>query len=279
VISIEHTETNQHYDQDPRIFELFLGKYMKYSSGYYLSDTDTLETAQRQKIDFVVDRLHLRPSDRLLDIGCGWGSLLLDIADRFDVRAVGLTPAPSQYEHVLSKVAERGLVNRVSVINGYFEDESLEYGAYDAVAMLGSIVHMRDLDYVYSRVRKLLRPGGYFYVSESCFRSENHRKEFGPRSSTTFVRNSIFGWGDMRPVSDLVKAAEDAGWSIVSIDDLTSHYKQTIDAWLANIVARRDRIDDIGPGMSTDLIEYLETANAGWGYTTKHYALTCKKSR
>ena len=94
-----------------------------------------------------------------------------------------------------------------------------------------------------------------------------------------FVRDEIFGWGDMRPLSDLVRAAEDAGFSVVSVDDLTDDYRRTIDDWHANVLARADAIDAIQPGMSATLAHYLEIANAGWGYTTKHYALTAANVR
>jgi cyclopropane-fatty-acyl-phospholipid synthase len=117
------------------------------------------------------------------------------------------------------------------------------------------------------------------YVSESCFRSAAAREAHQARSGTEFVRNSIFGWGDMRPLSDLVAGAEDAGFTVVAVDDLTAHYHRTIEDWLAGVRAHWTRIEELAPGYAAALERYLETANAGWGYTTKHYALTCRNSR
>jgi cyclopropane-fatty-acyl-phospholipid synthase len=145
--------------------------------------------------------------------------------------------------------------------------------------MLGSIVHMPDLDHAMRRARGLLRRGGRFYVSESCFRNAATRASFDTGPGLEFIREAIFGWGDMRPLSDLVRAAEDAGFSVVSVDDLTDDYRRTIADWHANVAANADAINDVQPGMAATLTHYLEIANAGWGYTTKHYALTCKKAR
>ena len=83
----------------------------------------------------------------------------------------------------------------------------------------------------------------------------------------------------MRPLSALVAAAENAGFSVVAVDDLTAHYHRTIEDWLAGVRAARQRIEELAPGYADVLERYLRTANAGWGYTTKHYALTCRNAR
>jgi cyclopropane-fatty-acyl-phospholipid synthase len=271
--------TNQHYDQDPRIFTLFLDGSHKYSSALYGSPDESLDDAQRRKLRFVADRLGLRGGERLLDIGCGWGSLILFMAAELGCRTVGISPAPRQHEHIAARAAERGLTDRVQTLLGHVEELELPDGAFDAVTMLGSIVHMPDLDGVFATCRRVLRRGGRLYVSESCFRNEAARERFGDRSGTAYVRDAIFGWGDMRPLSRLVKAAEDAGFSLVALDDLTDHYRRTIEDWVSNVDRNAARLDAVEDGLADRLRRYLLTANAGWGYTTKHYALTCQRSR
>lgn len=271
-------DTNQHYDQDPRIFTLFLDPSHKYSSALYGSPEESLADAQQRKLHFVADRLNLRGGERLLDLGCGWGSLILFMAREYGARAVGVSPAPRQLEHIAEQAAAQGVADRVETVLGHVEDLALT-GTYDAVTMLGSIVHMPDLDAVFATCRDRLRRGGRLYVSESCFRNEATRSRFGDRSGTTYVRDAIFGWGDMRPLSHLVKAAEDAGFSIVALDDLTADYRRTIEDWLSNVDHNAARLDEVEDGLADRLRRYLETANAGWGYTTKHYALTCQRSR
>lgn len=275
----ETSQTNQHYDLDPRIFGLFLDPLRKYSSGYYRRPGLTLAEAQVAKLHFVADRLDLREGDRLLDVGCGWGSLILFMAEQYKAQVVGISPAGNQHAYIAGRAQELGVAERVRTFQGHFEHADLPEGPFDAVTMLGSIVHMPDLVHVMRRARSLLRKGGRYYVSESCFRNAATRKAFDTTPGIEFVRESIFGWGDMRPLSDLVAAAEDAGFSVVSVDDLTDDYRLTIDDWIRNVDANADAIEAISPGMSATLRRYLEVANAGWGYTTKHYALVCQRSR
>lgn len=275
------TQTNQHYDQDPRIFGLYLDQSRKYSSGLYESPTDTLDTAQRNKLHFVARRLGLESGkrQRLLDIGCGWGSLILFMAANYGVETVGVSPAPNQHAYIADKAAESGLSDLVTTRIGHIEELDVAQGGFDAITMLGSIVHMPNLAAVFGKARAALARRGRLYVSESCYRNAAKRAEFAGRDSATFVTDSIFGWGDMRPLSDLLRGAEDAGFSIVAVDDLTEHYYRTIEDWLVNVERNAAALDEMEAGLSERLIRYLQIANAGWGFNTKHYALTCQKSR
>ncbi|MBH0776537.1 SAM-dependent methyltransferase [Nocardia bovistercoris] len=272
-------DTNQHYDLDPEIFGQFLDPLRKYSSALYKSEADTLEQAQRNKLRFVADRLGLTGGERLLDIGCGWGSLILYMASELGCHTLGVSPAPRQHEYIAEQARARGVAELVRTEVGHFERMELPARGFDAVTMLGSIIHMPDLDEVFRRARAVLRRGGTLYVSESCFRNAATHERFADRAGTDFVRDDIFGWGDLRPLSDLVTAAEGAGFSLVSLDDLTADYHRTIEDWIANVEANAAAIDAHGAGMAAQLRHYLEIANAGWGYTTKHYALVCRNSR
>jgi cyclopropane-fatty-acyl-phospholipid synthase len=201
------------------------------------------------------------------------------MAGEFGCDTVGVSPAPRQHEYIAGAAAARGLTDRVHTRVGHFERMGLPERHFDAVTMLGSIVHMPDAPAVLRRARATLRRGGMLYVSESCFRNERARDAFDGRDGTRFVRGDIFGFGELRPLSELVSAAEDAGFSIVAVDDLTDHYRRTIEHWIANVDAAADRIDAYGAGSAERLRRYLEIAGAGWGYTTKHYALTCRNGR
>lgn len=272
-------DTNQHYDLDPDIFGQFLDPLRKYSSGRYESENDSLEQAQRNKLRFVADRLGLRGGEQLLDVGCGWGSLILYMAGELGCRTLGVSPAPRQHDYIAEQAAARGVAHLVDTRVGHFEHLDLPARGFDAVTLLGSIVHMPDPDAVFRRARSVLRRGGTLYVSESCFRNAATRTAFDDRAGTGFVREAIFGFGELRPLSELITAAENAGFSVISVDDLTEHYRRTIEDWIANVDAAAARIDTHGPGLAAELRRYLEIANAGWGYTTKHYALVCRNAR
>jgi cyclopropane-fatty-acyl-phospholipid synthase len=279
VTSTAVAETNGHYDLDPDIFGEFLDPLRKYSSALYDGPDDTLAEAQERKLHFVAGRLGLTGGERLLDVGCGWGSLVLFMARQYGCRTIGISPARRQHEYIAGRAAELGVRHLVDTRIGHFERLELPERAVDAVTMLGSIVHMPDIAAVFARARRVLRTGGHLYVSESCFRSRAVREQFDRRAGTEFVRDGIFGWGDLRPLSELVDGAERAGLSVVAVDDLTEHYRRTIEDWLVNVRAAGERLDGHRPGLAAELERYLEVANAGWGYTTKHYALTCRRAR
>ncbi|MFJ8815220.1 SAM-dependent methyltransferase [Amycolatopsis thermoflava] len=267
------TATNQHYDLDPDLFARFLDPLRKYSAGLFDSGATTLEQAQRRKLSFVAGQLRLLGGERILDIGCGWGALLLFMAREYGCRAHGISPAPRQHDYIAGRAAELGLTALVTSEAVAVEDYEPEPAAFDAITMLGSVVHMPDLPGVLAKARRALRRGGRLYLSESCFRSEAVRRACDDRPGTEFVRHGVFGSGDLRPLSELVAGAESAGFSIRAVHDLTGDYRRTIDCWIANLRAAGDL-----PG-AADLLRYLEIANAGWGYTTKHYALVCAKAR
>jgi cyclopropane-fatty-acyl-phospholipid synthase len=270
--------TNLHYDREPEYFAAFLDKRMKYSSALYADTSTSLEDAQTAKLRFVARELGVTRGGRLLDIGCGWGSLTLFMAKEYGVEVTGITPSGRQSEYIRARAEELGVTDLVDVRVGSFTSTKTE-GRHDFATMLGSIVHMPDRTAVLAKTYAALRKGGRLYLSESCFRNAAIYAEFKARPGTRHVAESIFGFGDMVPLSTLVAAAEDAGFSLVGLTDLTAHYHRTIEEWERRAVANRDRLEEIAPGQFDALVKYFQTANVGWGYTTKHYALIAERSR
>jgi cyclopropane-fatty-acyl-phospholipid synthase len=270
--------TNRHYELPTAFFAAYLDRRLKYSSGLYQHPDATLDEAQTAKLHFVAQRLGLPEGGRVLDVGCGWGSLVLFLAAEYGCRATGVTPSATQAAYITGRAAEMGVADQVQIVLGTFPDLDLD-GAYDAVTMLGSITHMPDQAAVLGRAKDLLLRGGTLYVSESCFRNWRAYQEFSARPGTRHVTEGIFGFADLVPLSALVQAVESAGLSLTGLTDLTAHYDRTIADWQTRAMANRDAIEKAAPGMFDPLIRYLQTASAGWGYTTKHYALTATKIR
>ncbi len=270
--------TNKHYELPAELFGIYLDRRLKYSAGLYTDEHTDLDQAQTNKLHFVAKRLGLSGGERLLDVGCGWGSLILFMAEEYGCHATGVTPSQPQAEYIRAQAEKAGVTDLITLKVGSFADVEVE-GRFDAVTLLGSIVHMPNRTAVLRKVYGLLPRGGTMYLSESCFRDQAAYEEFSRRPGTKHVTESIFGFADMVPLSVLVEAVESAGFGLTGLTDLTAHYHRTIEEWERRADAARDRVEQVAPGMSEPLIRYLQTANAGWGYTTKHYALSAMKSR
>lgn len=271
--------TNGHYNQDPRVFALFLDPTLKYSSGIYTSETDDLARAQQQKLDYIAQQLEAAPGKRFLDIGCGWGSLVFHLAGKYQCEVVGLTPAPHQAEFIRERARELGLAERVTITVTHFQETGFPERSFDGVSLVGSIVHMADKSSVVAESHRITKRKGKLYLSESCYRNALKKQEFENRPGSLHVANNIFGWVDMPPVSNYVRYMEDAGYSVVGLRDLTSDYHQTIEAWRANLIRNRAQFEELAPGEYDSYIRYFEAANAGWGFTTKHYAVIGARNR
>lgn len=271
--------TNGHYELPVEVFASFLGRRMKYSCGLYDSPTTTLDEAQEAKLRWVLGRnLRLEPGQRLLDVGCGWGSLTLFAAER-GCHVVGITPSRPQREYIRQQARERGIDHLVDIRLGRFTAVDLGGEHFDAAAMIGSIVHMPDRENALALARGHLRTGGRLYLSESCFRNRKIFDEYRTSPGFRFVGEDIFGFGEMVPLAELIAAAEDAGFSIVRLADLTAHYPRTLQDWAERVRAEQARIDGVLPGTSERLLRYFEIGGTAFGYTTKHYAFVAEKSR
>jgi cyclopropane-fatty-acyl-phospholipid synthase len=275
----EKGATLQHYDLEPEIFELFLDPYLKYSSGLYASEGMSLANAQLNKMEFIARQLALCGGEKVLDAGCGWGSLLFFLAERYSCRAHGVTPASQQADYLRRKASVSGFAQLVDATLGHIQDLQFPRETFDAITFVGSIVHMDDKRGVLEECYRLLKPGGRIYISETCFRNRQKYEDYSERPGTRFVRDDVFGWGSLVPFSVILAALEDANFSLTSLVDLTSHYRRTIEDWMGNIQTNRTPLDTIRPGIADKLLRLFETANAGWGFTTKHYAVAAVKRR
>ena len=275
----EREISNKHYNQDPRVFELFLDPTLKYSSGLYLTETDDLALAQQQKLDYIAEQLDAAPGKRFLDIGCGWGALTLHLAGKYQCEVVGLTPAPEQAEFIQARASARGLSARVNIVVTHFQESRFPTRGFDGMSFVGSIVHMMDKAAVIAECFRLCKPKGRIYVSESCYRNSARRREFEHRPGSLLVSEGIFGFADMPPVSDYVRHLEEAGFSLIGLRDLSADYRRTIEDWRANLLRNQARFERYAPGEFDKYVKYFEVANAGWGFVTKHYAVVGTRSR
>jgi cyclopropane-fatty-acyl-phospholipid synthase len=269
--------TNVHYEIDPGVFKLFLDPYMKYSSALYEYEGQPLADAQINKLQYICRQLQLEPGQRLLDIGCGWGSMSLFAAANHGVNVTAMSPARNQHVYIGERADELGVRDQVHSVIGMFpQDIQLEPASYDAAAMVTCIEHMPDLAPVFTAHWNALKPGARLYVSVGCYRTRAIYDRLNWTEGTNYARD-VFGAGDMRTFTDIIAPAEDLGFGIVSVDDLTEHYRRTIEEWISNVKKEAGKIDAHEAGLSDRLVHYMTVANAGWHYTARYYAITFDK--
>lgn len=228
---------SHHYDVGEDFYRLVLGRSMTYSCARFSNDATSLAAAQRAKHELICRKLGLadKPGARLLDVGCGWGSMALHAATVHGARVVGVTISRSQAETARKRVAEAGLADRVEIrLQDYRE---LRGETFDAISSIGMFEHVgagRAAEY-FAALRGLLRPHG---------RLLNHAissvggSRIGPR---TFLGRYVFPDGELLDVGETQLIMQRAGFEIRDVESLREHYARTLRAWVANLDAEWDR--------------------------------------
>jgi cyclopropane-fatty-acyl-phospholipid synthase len=230
----DRSAVRHHYDVPEAFYRLVLGPSMVYSCAYFASEGDSLEQAQEGKLERICRKLRLRPGDRLLDIGCGWGSLAMHAARLHGVRAVGVTLSPEQARAARERITAAGLDDVCEIRVADYRD--VTDGPYDAIASVGMYEHVggNQLDNYAQRASALLRAGGLFL---------NHgiaRLTPGPGHRRTFINRFVFPDGDLQPVTEILGALTRAGFEIRDLESLREHYVLTLRRWSANLNAHQE---------------------------------------
>ncbi len=215
-----------HYDLSNEFYSLILDESMAYSSAYYETDDLTLAQAQRAKLDLICRKLGLRPGMRLLDVGCGWGSLSLHAAEHYGVRVLGVTISGQQHEFIGKRIAERGLSDRVEVrVQDYRE---VAEQPFDAVSSIEMGEHVGEHNYpVYAgALFSHVKPTGRLLLQQMSRRSD------AAPGGGPFIESYIAPDMHMRPLSETLGFLERAGFEIRNVQALREHYVRTVDAWL-----------------------------------------------
>jgi len=226
-----------HYDVSNEFYKHWLDSRMVYSCGYFEADDTSLDQAQLAKLDHICRKLDLRPGERFLDIGCGWGALLLHAASRYGVHAVGVTLSKKQFDWTVKRVQEENLEQLVTVwLKDYRalpDDES-----YDKIASVGMVEHVgtSHLPEYFGKVSSLLKPGGLFL---------NHGIGMGARprrnEKECFIQEFVFPDSDLQPIGQMLAAAEGAQFDVRDVESLREHYARTLRHWVTRLETRHDQ--------------------------------------
>ncbi len=219
-----------HYDVSDDFYKLWLDPRRVYSCAYYREQAMSLAQAQEAKLDHICTKLMLRDGERFLDIGAGWGGLLLWAAENYGVRAQGITLSRNQHAHVNKLIDERGLRGKVSM-------ELLDYRAlpesemFDKIASVGMFEHVgrAQLPDYFTKIIRLLKPGGLFLNHGiTAGGTRNHQLGAGLGD---FMERYIFPGGELMHVSHVLEITSDAGLEALDVENLRPHYAKTLWAW------------------------------------------------
>ncbi len=229
----------RHYDVSDAFYRLWLDERLVYSCAYFRHDGDTLGVAQEQKLDHICRKLQLAPGERFLDIGCGWGALILHAAERYGVDATGITLSQNQFDHVRAEIAARGLADRVHVELRDYQDLP-DAAVYDKVASVGMFEHVgvtRFPNY-FRKIRQVLKPGGLVL---------NHGITHNPTGAASlgsgigdFIDDYVFPGGELAHVSKVIEAMAAQGLEVFDAEALREHYAKTLWHWVDGLEANAD---------------------------------------
>ena len=225
-----------HYDVSNEFYRLVLGPTMAYSCARFTSPDVSLEDAQEEKFDLVCRKLGLQPDHRLLDVGCGWGGMVLHAVRRYQTEAVGITIARTQQELAQKRLAEAGLGHRATIRLQDYRAVRVETARYDAVSSIGMFEHVgreRMAEY-FSVLHRVLRPTGRL-LNHAISTPEGSRL-----NRNTFMGRYIFPDGELQDVGVVIRAMQDAGFEVRDVESLREHYVMTLRKWVDNLEANWD---------------------------------------
>lgn len=230
---------NYHYDHPVEFWKLWLDKSLSYSCAYFQSAQASLAEAQKSKLDYICRKLRLKPGQRLLDLGCGWGALVMHAAANYGVEALGLTLSPHQAAVARERIRSAGLADRCSVeVENFLEFAPGKF--FDRIASIGAAEHVPEkcFDDYFARAYELLRPGGQF-LHHAIVRAPYIQD----RPGRSFMDRYVFPGHFLATIGRTLGRAGAAGFEARDVESLREHYRMTLEHWLHRFEAAQSEIE------------------------------------
>ncbi|MBB3021265.1 cyclopropane-fatty-acyl-phospholipid synthase [Microvirga lupini] len=272
-----------HYDVSNEFYQLFLDPEMVYTCAYFQPDWhDDIARAQRDKLDMICCKLRLKPGERLLDIGCGWGALICHAAQHYGVKATGVTLAEEQAKLAREKIAGLGLQDRVEVL---LQDFTQIEGEFDKISSIGMFEQVGIANYpsYFSAVHRLLRPRGLYLhhtIARRAKKSERAFRKLKPEYKA--LTRYIFPGGELDHLGMSVSNLERYGFEVHDVEAWREHYQRTTRLWWENLNARRKEAETlVGPEKTRMWLLYLAGCSLAFerGAVGVNQTLASKRTR
>jgi cyclopropane-fatty-acyl-phospholipid synthase len=232
-----------HYDRGNELFEQFLDPTMMYSAAMFRSEDDSLEQAQLNKLERICRKLALKPSDHLLEIGTGWGSMALYAATRYGCRVTTTTLSREQHAYTDQRIRDLGLADRVTLLLEDYRDLDGQYDKLVSIEMIEAVGH-RYLPTYFEQCARLLKPDGLMLLQAITIRDQRYEQA---RSSVDFIQRYIFPGGalpSLQKMLDVVTRHTD--FNLHHMEDFGLHYARTLRLWHENLRHARQRLEQLG---------------------------------
>lgn len=229
-----------HYDVSNEFYQLWLDQNMVYSCAYFEQGEEDLATAQIKKIDHILKKIQLRPGQTLLDIGCGWGALVLRAAQQYGAKCVGITLSKNQEALARKRVFEAGLNDRIEIRLQDYRDVQ---GSFDRITSVGMFEHvgLKNLPSYFAKINSLLADNG-IAMNHGITTTDvkNRETPYGE-----FIENYVFPKGQLPHISTVLKTMQDGGLEALDVENLRRHYAKTCGIWADNFEAHTEQIKQL----------------------------------
>lgn len=228
-----------HYDVSNDFYKLFLDERMIYTCAYFTDWNNSLDQAQFDKLDMICKKLRLKPGEKMLDIGCGWGGLLIHAAENYGIIGHGVTLATEQYNYATEAIKAKGLEDKITIELKDYRDLDQQFDKISSIGMYEAI-GIEQVPVYLNKVRSLLKPDGLFLNHGITRKGKKKKTKFSSRPEQRALQKYIFPGGELDDLGNTIAKMEQTGFEIQDVEGWRMHYQLTTKLWCDRLTARKE---------------------------------------